>query len=125
MSKIVEDIVVGFHTALDRGLLGESLPDELAEHFDSWIEKHHPDVHANADAGEREGLLIDEHEGVAPVVDYFKTVPPRYLPEIFRSLRARIENFYSNTELDPNDELHKAAIDTLARIDEYVKQGKN
>ncbi len=112
-------VVRGFHLALDGGISTESLPDELHGHFQKWVKKNHPEALENADPDSLEGYLIDENEGVDVIVDYFETVPAEHLPEIYASFRERIQEFYSNTELDPGNEQHKAAIDTLAAIERF------
>ncbi len=121
MFKATKDIVVGFHVALDRGLPIESLSPALTKKFRSWVEKNYPEVFENADADSLEGYLIDENEGVGPIVEFFKTVPEKELPAIFKDFRKRILEYYSNTTLDPADELQKAAIVTLERIEKYLK----
>jgi hypothetical protein len=115
----LDDIIRSFHMAIDRGRPGESLPDALRPAFIRWVETHYPDVHANADEAELEGYLIDENEGVEPMVAYFKTIPAQHVPGILASFRARIEAYYANTELDPADEMHAAAIEALAAIARY------
>jgi hypothetical protein len=116
----IEEIITGFHVALDRGLPAESLPDELAEDFRAWVEEHYPEIYERADKSAVEGYLIDESEGIEPIVANFQTVPEQHLRGIFQRLRDRIHEFYSNTELDPDDELHAAALATLAHIDAYL-----
>ncbi len=122
MSKAIEQIVVGFHTAVDRGLPCESLPKPLKAQFIKWVGTNYPEVAENADVDDLEGYLIDEHEGVGPIVDFFKTLPAKNLPAIFKDFRKRIDAYYSNSTLDPEDELEKAAIDTRKRIDAFLRK---
>jgi hypothetical protein len=113
----VGDVVRGFHLALDGGLSTESLPEDLDGHFEAWVEENHPDALESAASGRLEAYLIDENEGVDVIVEYFETVPAEHLPAIYASFRDRIKEYYSNTELDPENEQHKNAIDTLAAIE--------
>jgi len=118
-SKAIQQIVEGFHAALDGGLPGESLPAPVLKKFRAWVEENHPDVFENAEPASLEGYLIDENEGVGPIVEFFKTVPSKDLRAIFKSFQKRINSFYSNSRLNPQDEQHKAAIDTLERIEKF------
>lgn len=121
MSKAIKDIVEGFHLAVDRGLPMESASPALVKKFRSWVKNNHPEIYEASDADSLEGYLIDEHEGVAPIVEFFKTVPVTALPAIFKDFRRRIQEYYSNSmPLDPNDEMQKAAIVTLKKIEKFL-----
>lgn len=131
MSIIVKKVVVGFHNSLDGGLFAPSLPAALYENFELWVKKNYPEVYNNrlenddrlGELEDLERLLIDENEGPEPIVKYLKTIDVKYLPEIFRSLRVRIGEFYSNTEdLDSQDDQQKSAIDTLRLIENYLEK---
>lgn len=129
MSVIIKKVVAGFHDALDGGLFIPSLPEDLFENFELWVKKNYPEIYENraenseklGELEELEAYLVDENEGPAPIVKYVKTIDTKYLPEIFRSLRTRIKEFYSNSgDLDPQIEHQKAAIETLMLIDNYL-----
>lgn len=122
MSKAIKVIVEGFHLALDRGLPMESASPALMKTFNAWVKKKYPKIFDGAYEDSLETFLIDESEGVGPIVDFLKTVPEAELPAIFKDFRSRIQEFYSNSmPLDPNDEQQKAAIDTLKQIEKYLK----
>ena len=121
MSKAIKDIIEGFHLAVDRGLPMESVSPALMKNFRAWVKKKHPEIFGGADEDSLEGYLIDEHEGVAPIVEFFKTVDAKELPKIFKDFRRRIQAYYSNSmPLDPHDELQKAAIVTLKKIEKFL-----
>ena len=130
MSVNIKKVIVGFHEAIDGGLLVPSLPEELAENFGLWVKKKYPLVYEDRMQHEvrlmelenLERLLIDEEEGPRPLVKYVETIDVKYLPDIFRSFHSRIKEYYSNSgDLDPKDEQQKSAINTLKLIDDYLK----
>ena len=131
MSVNVKKVIVGFHNAIDGGLLVPSLPSALTENFELWVKKKYPVIYENRSENEDrlialedlERLLIDEHEGPGPLVKYVETIDEKYLPEIFRSFHARIKEYYSNSgDLDPQDDQQKSAINTLKLIDDYLQK---
>lgn len=131
MSVNIKKVIVGFHEAIDGGLLVPSLPEELAENFELWVKKKYPLIYKDRlqhtvrliALENLERLLIDEHEGPRPLVKYVETIDVKYLPEIFRSFHSRIKKYYSNSgDLDPQDEQQKSAIDTLKLLDAYLKK---
>lgn len=121
MPNELKAIIEGFHLAVDRGLPMESASPALMTQFRSWVKSNYPEIFDNADDDSLEALLIDESEGVEPIVEFFKTVPATELPAIFQDFRCRIERYYSNSmPLDPNNDLQNEAIVTLKLIDTYL-----
>lgn len=131
MSLNIKKIIVGFHEAIDGGLLVPSLPEELTDNFELWVKKKYPIIYENRSENEDrltaledlERLLIDEHEGPKPLVKYVETIDVKYLPDIFRSFHSRIKEYYSNSgDLDPQDGQQKSAINTLKLINAYLEK---